>query len=359
MSNSSENVLLDFLYRKDFGTADLAIPFDRIKISDFVPALDKALDIARDHLKAIRNNPDTATFENTIVDLESASDLADCISGVYFNLFSAEATPELQALAKEISPKMAAFGLEVSLDEQLFQRTKVVYDSRRSSGLNGEQIQLVEKYYKSFARNGALLTPEKKEKLKAIDNEMATIGPQYSENALNATNAFELWITDKNDLKGLPEGAIEAASMAAEKKGKAGMWLFTLQHPSYIPFVTYNDNRELREKIWRANSSKCFGDKFDNQEIVRRIVSLRDERAKLLGFKTHADFVLAERMAETPDQVFKFIDRLLVPSKRAAETDLKELREFRKSLIIQKNCNRRSMLSTVKTYVPTSNWKTW
>lgn len=328
----SINALLEFTKTKDFGTPDLAIPFDRIKTDDFLPALDRALDIARDHLKAIRNNTEPATFENTIVDLESSAELAETVSGVYFNLFGAEASSELQALAKDISPKMAAFGLEVSLDEVLFRRTKEVYENRKSAGLSAEQIQLVEKYFKNFARNGALLTPEKKERLKAIDQEMALLGPQFSENSLNSTNAFELWLDNAEDLKGLPEGAVEAAADAAAKKGKPSQWLFTLQYPSYMPFITYAANRGLREKIWKANSSKSFGDKFDNQEIVRKMVTYRDERAKLLGFKTHADFVLEERMAETPSTVFNFLEKLYVPSKKAAEADVKELRDFRKNL---------------------------
>lgn len=332
MANTTNpNPFLSFFQTGSFGTPDEAFPFGQLRTEHFMPALDEALKISRANLQKIRENTAPANFENTMLALETFSEPAELVTGIYFNLFSAEATEDLQALAKDISPVMAAFQSEVNLDPVVFMRVKEVYENREKLNLNDEQKQLVEKSFKNFARNGALLPADKKERLKAIDQELSVLSPKFSENLLKATNAFELWITDPADLKGLPEGAIEGAAMEAERKGKKGQWLITLQIPSYLPAMEYLDKRELREKLWRAYNSKAFNDNFDNQTNVRRTVELRDERAKLLGYKNHAAFVLEERMAETPEQVFGFLEKLYAPSKAAADADLKELREFRKA----------------------------
>lgn len=328
------NPFLQFRETHSFGTPDLAIPFDRIQTEHFLPALAVALADARKNIAEIKNRGEAPTFDNTVLALETSSEVSDLVTGVYFNLFSAEASPAHQALAKEISPLMAAFSSEVNLDEGLFLRVKAVYDNRNQMKLTTEQLQLVDKFYKNFVRNGALLASDKKEKLKNIDQELAVLSPQFSENVLNATNAFEMWVDQASDLKGLPEGAIEAAAMAADKKGQKGQkgkWLFTLQMPSLLPFLQYGESRELREKLWRANASKAFQDQFDNSEIVKKTVQLKAERAHLLGFSSHAAFVLEERMAETPEKVMLFIDQLFVPSKKAADKDLQELKDFRKT----------------------------
>lgn len=329
--DTQQNPFLTFFKTGTFGTPDQAFPFDKLEVSHFMPALDEALKISRANLQKIRENTNPANFENTMLALETFSEPAELVTGIYFNLFSAEASEALQALAKDISPVMAAFSSEVNLDPVIFSRVKEVYDNRQKLNLNAEQEQLVEKSFKNFARNGALLAADKKEKLKAIDQELSVLSPKFSENLLKATNAFELWITDEADLKGLPEGAIEAAAMEAERKGKKGQWLITLQIPSYLPAMEYLDKREIREKLWRAYNSKSFKDANDNQATVMKTVELRDARARLLGYKNHAAFVLEERMAETPEQVFGFLEKLYAPSRKAADQDIKELRDFRKA----------------------------
>lgn len=331
------NPFLEFSRTKNFGTPDLAVPFPQIQPEHFMPALEAALKTARTHLEKIKNNPTPPDFENTLLALETCSEDADLITSVYFNLFGAEAPPALQALAKDISPLMAAFSSEINLDDTLFKRVKSVYDRRSSLNLTTEQLQMVEKTYKNFARNGALLPADKKERLKAIDQELSVLSPQFSENVLKATNAFELWIDNEKDLSGLPEGSIEAAALAAQKKNaetttNKGRWLFTLQMPSLLPFLQYADNRQLREKMWRANMTKAFHDQFDNSQNVIKMVTLKSERAQLLGFSTHADFVLQERMAETPKQVFAFLEKLYVPSRKAADQDIQELKAYRKEI---------------------------
>lgn len=326
MTNPTQNPLL-----QKFTNKDEAVPFDLIKTEHFMPALNVAIDEAKANFAKIKQNKET-TFENTVLALEQVSEKVDTISGIYFNLFSSEASEELQALAQQISPILSNFSSDISLDAEIFQKIKFVYDNRAALKLAGEELKLTEKMYKDFSRNGALLSEADKQKLRQIDQDLSVLSPKFSENVLKATNAFELWIDKKEDLAGLPEGAIEAAAMSAEQKGQKGKWLVTLNGPSLIPFLTYASNRDLREKVWRANSSKCFGGQFDNQETILKIVKLKYDRAQLLGYKNYADYVLQERMAEKPETVFNFLNKILAPSKAAAEKDLQEVRAFKKSL---------------------------
>ncbi len=326
-SNPTSNPLLN-----SFDQAkDLAVPFDLIKTEHYLPALEIALAEAKTNVLAIKKQTDIS-FQNIILALESASEKVDIISGIYFNLFSAEANEEHQSLAQKISPILSAFSSDILLDAELFQKIKFVYDNKAKLNLTAEQDRLTEKMYLDFARNGALLAPDKKEKLRQLDQDLSVMSPQFSENVLKATNAFELWITDKNELRGLPEGVIEAAAISAEQKGKAGQWLFTLNAPSLIPFLTYAENRGLREKIWKANSAKAFGGPFDNSELVKKMITLKHERAGILGYKNFADYVLEERMAKNTETVFTFLKRLIEPSKKAAMKDLEELQKFRQEL---------------------------
>ncbi|KYG62124.1 peptidase M3 [Bdellovibrio bacteriovorus] len=315
-----------------FTNKDQAVPFDQIKVEHYLPALDEAIKISKENIAKLKSNPATPDFENTIVALEAASELPDRITGIYSNLEVAHADEALQALAKEIYPKVTAFASDVSLDEEIFKRVKAVYDKRDSLNLNKEQARLLEKTYLSFTRNGALLSEKDKETLRNIDQELSVLGPKFSENVLKATNAFEMFLDKKEDVEGLPEGILEGAAAMAEAKGQKGKWLFTLSIPSYLPFMTYAKNRALREKMWRAYASRAYKGTFDNQETVLKIVQLRDQRAKLLGFKTHADFVLAERMAKNPQTVTEFLSKLLKASKDAGKKDLAEVTEYAKKL---------------------------
>lgn len=309
---------------------DQAIPFNLIKVEHYLPALEEAILLAKKQIADLKNNSEAPSFKNTIVALETAGDVSDRISTVYGNLEVAHADDKLQSLAAEIYPKLTALGSDIALDPVIFQRVKAVYDSRHDLKLSVEDQTLLEKKYLSFVRNGALLSNTDKEKLRQIDQELSVLGPKFSENVLKATNAFEMVLDKKEDLDGLPDGAIEAAAAAAEAKGHKGKWLFNLQMPSYLPFLTYAKNRTLREKMWRAYTSRAFRDQFDNQENIKNITRLRHERAQLLGYKSHADFVLAERMAKSPETVNEFLRKLLNASRSAGERDLDDIRKFAK-----------------------------
>ncbi len=310
---------------------DACVPFDQIQVEHFKPALEESIQIAKKNIEAIKTNSTEPSFDNVIVALETCSERMGLVGLVFHNLESAHGNDEMMKLAPEIYQLSAAFGSDVSLDADLFKKIKAVYDKKDSLKLTTEQMSLLDKTYKSFVRNGALLDEAKKEKLRALDQELAILSPKFSENVLKATNAFELWIEDKKDLEGLPESAVEAAALTAEKKGKKGQWLFTLQFPSYLPFITYAQNRSLREKISKAAASKAFRDSFDNQDVIKKIVKLKFERAQLLGFKDHADFVLQERMARDTQTVQAFLKRLIEAGKSAAQKDLQEVREFAQS----------------------------
>ncbi|MBN8535860.1 MAG: M3 family metallopeptidase [Deltaproteobacteria bacterium] len=322
MANISDNPF--FLSHSLF---DNAVPFDKIQNHHFVPALDAAITLAKDQLSQLVNNPDAPTFDNTILKLETCSEKMEWILSCFGNLEIANGTDEMHLLAKEIYPKSAAFSSDVSHNPELFKKVKFVYDHKASLKLTKEQARLLEKTYKSFVRNGALLSPEEKEKLRAIDQELSLLSPQFSENVLKATNKFEM-ILNKEDLSGLPESAIEAAHEMALKKGLSEKYLVNLQIPSYVPFITYSQSRDLREKLFKAYNSKSFNDEFDNQNNILKILHLRSQRAKILGYKTHADFVLEERMAKNPDNVISFLRRLLDKSKAAALKDYEEVANY-------------------------------
>lgn len=315
---------------KPFTNKDQATPFDLIKAEHYLPAVDEAVKIAKENIAKIKANTAAPNFENTILALEAASELAERVSGIYSNMEVANADEALQALAKDIYPKMSALSSDVSLDAEIFQRVKTVYDQRASMNLNAEQTRLLEKTYLSFTRNGALLSATDKEKMRAIDQELAVLSPKFSENVLKATNAFEMYLDNKDDVAGLPEGILEGAAAMAEAKGQKGKWLFTLSIPSYLPFLTYAKNRTLREKMWRAYAGRAYKGEFDNQGNILKIIQLKDQRAKLLGFKDCADFVLAERMAKNPQTVMGFLNKLLTASKEAGKKDVAELAEYAK-----------------------------
>ncbi|MGE5943553.1 MAG: M3 family metallopeptidase, partial [Flavobacteriales bacterium] len=296
----------------------------------YLPAFKKAIENAKIEIDNIVNTIESPTFENTIEALEFSGEQLDRISSIFFNLNSAETNDDIQKIAQEVSPLLSEFGNDITLNEALFERVKSVYDSKGTLKLTTEQQTLLDKKYKSFSRNGANLPEDKKEKLREIDKKLSQLTLKFGENVLAETNKFEMLITDEADMSGLPEGAIEAAKQLAESKEKEG-WLFTLDYPSYIPFVTYADNRELRKKITIAAGKKGFhNDDLDNQNIVLQIATLRHERANLLGYKTHAHFVLEERMAKTPEKVKDFLNELLVKAKPAAEREFKNLQDFAK-----------------------------
>ncbi len=303
-----------------------SVPFNKIKTEHYVPAVKKGIEEGHENLKKIKSQQ-TPTFENTIFALEHVSDLLDRVTTVYFNLHSAEATPEHAELAPEISSMCSNFSSDIFLDEELFKRVLTVYEGDQSK-YTQEQKKLLDDTYKAFIRNGANLSSDNKEKLRKIDEELSQLGPKFSDNNLKATNAFQYVIKDESQLEGLPQQTRTAAKEAAEEKGLKNSWLFTLDAPSYIPYMKYATDRSGREKMWRAFGSRCVNDEWSNQEVIKRTVELKLKRSQLLGYKTFADYVLEERMAQSPSKVMKFLDDLLLASKPAALKDLDEVKEF-------------------------------
>lgn len=313
---------------QDFNTA----PFSQIKESHYKPAIKSAIELTQKEIDVIVNSSEIPTFENTTVALDFTGEKLGRITSIFFNLNSAETNDEIQQIAKEISPWLSEFKNDMILNEALFARVKSVYDKRGSLDLTPEQSMLLEKQYKGFARNGANLNESDKKTLRKIDTKLSKLSLQFGENVLAETNAFEMHILNENDLSGLPESTKEAAKEIANSKGKDG-WCFTLDYPSYIPFMTYADNRELRKKMSLAFGKKGFQENKNNNElIVLDIVKLRHQRANLLGYSTHAHFVLEERMAETSKKVLDFSNELLEKAKPAAIKEFNELKAYAKKL---------------------------
>ena len=304
------------------------VPFSKIETADYEPAFDRAIADAKSEIQKIIDQNEVPDFQNTIEAMAFSGMQLDRISTVFFNLNSAETTDELQNIAQSVAPKLSAFANDISLNPDLFARVKKVYDTVDLTTLTTEQKTLLDKTYKGFVRNGALLNEEDQAKLREMDAQLAVLSLKFNENVLAETNAYKLHITNEKDLKGLPEGAIEAAKNQAEQQGLEG-YVFTLDYPSYIPFVTYAENRELRKEIAVANGKKGFQDNnYNNEKIVWNLVKLRDQRAKLLGYANHAAFVLEERMAQTPEKVLEFLNNLLEKAQPAAEKEFAELTQY-------------------------------
>ena len=307
-------------------------PFSKIKNEHFKPAFIEAIENARSEIDAIVENSADPSFENTIVALDFAGQQLDRVSSIFFNLNSAETNKEIQKIAQEVSPILSEFTNDVTLNQELFLRVKAVYESKSSLRLSAEQETLLDKKYKSFSRNGANLSDDDKEKLRAIDKELAKLKLKFGENVLAETNRYEMHLNNREDLAGLAEGHIEAAAILARERNKDG-WVITLDFPSYIPFMKYAENRALRKELALAYGSKGFhSDSLDNQEIVLSIANLRHRRAKLLGYPSHAHFVLEERMADSPEKVLDFLNELLEKARPAAEREFAELEDFAREL---------------------------
>lgn len=315
-----------------FHTKYSTAPFSKIENSEYKEAFIQLIKEAKDEINQIIENKEKPTFENTIEPLDFADIQLERVSSIFFNLNSAETSDEIQKIAQEVSPLLTEFSNDITLNEELFKKVKAIYDRKENLELNIEQNTLLEKKYKGFVRNGALLNEEQKTKLRDIDTKLAKLRLTFGENVLAETNNYQLHITDETKLKGLPEGAKEAAASLAKSKNAEG-WIFTLDHPSYIPFVTYLEDRELRKELSIAAGKKAFqNNEFDNQENIKNIVQYRHERANLLGYASHAHFVLEERMAQNPEKVLSFLNDLLSKAKPAAEKEFKQLTDFAKEL---------------------------
>ncbi len=317
---------------QSFQTTHNTAPFSQIKINDYQPTFEANIAQARAEIDAITNNSEAPTFENTIEALDFSGQELDRLSSIFFNLNSAETCDEMQKIAQDVSPLLTAFGNDIALNEDLFKRVKAVHDQKEKLTLTPEQSTLLDKKFKGFARNGALLSEADKIILREIDTELAKTKLTYGENVLAETNNYQLHITSEEDLKGLPEDAKEMARSLAQSKNLEG-WIFTLDFPSYLPFVTYVDNRELRKELAIAAGKKSFqNNEFDNQNNVKRIVELRHKRANLLGYESHSHFVLEERMAQNPAKVQTFLYDLLEKAKPAAQKEFAQLTAFAKEL---------------------------
>lgn len=286
-----------------------AIPFGQIKTEDFLPALNQAIADSERRLEEWKKDHRT-DFHSVLVELDNLRETVGHVSGVFHNLHSAECPDELQKIAPEVSARLTKFGNDITLDARVFTRVKACWESRREQKLTSEELTILDKTYRGFVRNGALLDDTEKIRLRMIDEELAKAALDFSQNVLKATNEYELVVTDPADLAGLPQACVEAAAEAAEKKGKKGSWLFTLDYPVLAPFLSLSKNRSLRQKLFMANSSRAFGGPYDNRGLVLKIANLRHERANLLGYPTHAHYVLEERMAATPEKVQTFLKEL-------------------------------------------------
>ena len=315
---------------KDFNEPFGTIPFNELKIEHFVPAVDAAIEEAKSEMDAVIANMDAPTFKNTVLAMEMSGKKLGRVATAYFHLFGSESDKDFQALAGEISPRLAKFGNDINLNEDIFKKVEYVYKNEMDS-LNDEDARLTELSYKDFIRNGAKLSEEDKEKIRLLDEEMSTLSPQFSNNGLNATNAYEMWL-DEGDLDGLPEMACEGAKMAAKAKGNEDKWLVGLQFPSYFPFMKFSSRRDLREKLMKASVTKCNGGEFDNTSLCKRIAKLKHERAMLLGYSNFADYILEKRMAENQTNIFNLLDNLYDACYEPAKSDLEEIKAIAKEL---------------------------
>ncbi len=311
-----------------FDTIHQTAPFHLIKEEHYLPAFKEAIKLGKMEIDAIIANDDAPTFSNTIEALESSGQLLGTISSIFFNLNHAETNETIQEIAREVSPLLTEYSNDIWLNPALFEKVKTVFNSTEKTMLNVEQQKLLDDTHKAFVRKGALLEGAAKVRYREITKELSTLTLQFGENVLAETNAYQLHITDRDALTGLPDGALEAASALAKSEEKEG-WIFSLQFPSYFPFMKYADNRELRQQMYMAHASRGNNNnERDNKSIIQKIVNLRIEKAQLMGFETHAHFVLEEQMALKPDTVYMFLQELLEASIRFAQEDVKEVADF-------------------------------
>ena len=304
-------------------TEQKTVNFKSLKISSIVDELEFQIKKAKSDIEQLLAENESVSFENTIERLEFIGQDVNELSSVFFNLNSAETTEEIQAIAPSFSAKLTAYGNDVLMDAKLFERVKNVWDRKLEFDLDKEQLTVLEKTYLGFVRNGALLNEEEQEELRAIDEKLSGTSLKFGENVLAETNSYKMVLENEEDLEGLPQSAIDYASETANETGDEGKWVVNLQYPSFLPFMKYSSRRDLRETLYMASATKaCKGDEFDNQNIVKEIANLRLKRANLLGYGSHADYVLERRMAHTEIVVTDFLDDLLSKSKPAAIKDV-------------------------------------
>lgn len=304
-------------------------PFDKIKNEHFKPAILEGIKRHEAEINTIANNSEAPTFENTILAMENAGELLSNVNVVFSNLNGANTNEELQKIAKEVSPNLAAHNDNIYLNEKLFARVKAIWNKKESLNLNLEQAKILENLHKAFVRSGANLADADKDKLRKINAELSLTSLKYGQNILAETNKFELVIDDKKDLAGLPQELINAAAEDAKTKGKEGKWVFTLSNSSVMPFLQYSSNRKLRQQIWEAYQTRGnHDDEFDNKENAVKLANLRGEKARLLGYKSHSAYVLEESMAKTPENVAKLLNDLWKPALAIAKTEAADIQKM-------------------------------
>ena len=301
-------------------------PWAEIHEDHFLPAFERAIAEARAEVEAIAQNPEAPTFENTLVELDGSGLMMDKVGGVFFTLSGAETNDRIQEIAREVAPMRSNLRDDRLMNPQLFERVKAVYEQRDDLELDTEQLTLLEKTYRDFVRGGAELSEASKQRVREINSQLSTLDLNFTDNVLAETNRYQLFIDNEDDLAGLPTAVIEGGASAAAEAGQEGKWLFTVHWPSIYPFLDYADKRDLREQIFTAYVTRGdHDDEFDNKEILSKILVLRAEKAKLLGFDTHADFILDERMAKNPDAVYGLLDDLWTPSLAVAREEAETL----------------------------------
>ena len=314
----------------EWDTPHATPPFDKIQISDYEPAFETAIAVSRAEVEAIVNNPAKPSFKNTIVALEKQGELLNRIASVFFNLNQCNTSKEMQDIAMRIQPKLTELSNDISLNPELFKRVKAVYENP-GLFLSKEDKKLLENTYKSFVRSGANLSDEDKELYRQYSSELSQLTLQFGQNSLAANNAYSLNITDAKKVAELPDFVKEGLAMEAKARGEKG-WTVTLKAPSYVPFVTYSSQRDLKEKLYKARNSCAIGGKFDNTENIRKITALRLKIANLLGYECYADYVLDNRMAEKTETVNSFLDELLAQTKEYADKDYQTINAYAQSL---------------------------
>ena len=312
-------------YENEFG----APPFDKIKTEHYMPAFTEGMKQHQAEIDSIANNPEAPTFANTIEKMDFSGELLKKVSSAFFNVQSADTNDDLDSIAKEITPELTAHNDNIYLNDKLFQRVKTLYDNRTNLGLTAEQNRLLEKYYKNFIRSGAALNETQKAGLREINKELSSAELNFAQNVLAETNAYQKFVTSKDELKGLPEGVIQAAAEGAKEAGKEGQWLFTTQKSSFIPVLQYGENRELRKELLMAYTTRCNHDNAnDNKKLINTIMKLRVKKAQLLGFESPAAFILDNTMAKTPEAVYSFLQTVWTPAVAKAKVEAAELQKM-------------------------------
>lgn len=314
------------IFLNEFDTPYGAPPFDQITVEDYVPAFEAGMAQQVEEIDAIVNNPNAPTFENTILALDNSGAVLDRVSSVFYGLEGTDTNEEMQQIKAEMSPKLTAHGDNISLNEKLFGRIKTLYDNAANLDLTSEQFRLLEQNYKSFVRSGIMLDEAGKERLREINKQLSALTIQFNNNVLAETNNYKLVIDNEADLAGLPQSVISAAAEAATAAGEEGKWVFTLHKPSWIPFLQYADNRDLREELYKAMYLRANNDnEFDNKNLINEIVNLRLERSKLLGYKNFAAYALEERMAKNEENVYKLLNDVWAYALPQAKKEAAEL----------------------------------